>query len=558
MSSTDLKIAPEVVAYMESRGIPLPTSPPKWITPSPGEEPGSWFDEHRVDVLLRAFQSMRHTQGRWAGTPLKPDPWQVAYILAPVFGFVKRNDYGDTVRVVRKVFADLPRKNGKTTLCGGLAVYLTAADGEAGAQVYAAAVKKDQAAKLFDPVKQIALSSPTLKRHLKTYQGKIVHPASGSYFKVEANDPDGLHGANVHGAIVDELHVHKSPDLLKALETGTGSRSQPLVVIITTADNGRLETVYGQRRSLIEQLARRTLTDSAHYGVIWAAEEADDPFSPATWAKANPGYPISPNRDFLKNAATEAQNSPADFAEYQRLHLGIRTKQQTRYIEITEWDAPENGVPVDLDSLRSTECYGGLDLAATSDLCALCWIFPQEDGSLIPRWHLWTPEDNLRFLDKRTANMASVWVRDGLITVTPGNVADYDFIEHQIQEDMDTYDVQDLAYDRWNSSQLVNNLTNEGVPMTPHGQGYASMSAPLKELLRTIRMGRFHHGGHPALRWMIDGLSVTLDPAGNVKPDRSAVADAGYKIDGVVAAVMAMTGVMLAAPEIDYEQFASL
>lgn len=558
MSTPDLKIAPEVVAYMESRGIPLPTSPPKWITPSPGEEQGSWFDEHRVDVLMRAFQSMRHTQGRWAGTPLKPDPWQIAYILAPVFGFVKRDDYGDTVRVVRKLFVDVPRKNGKTTLCGGLAVYLTAADGEAGAQVYAAAVKKDQAAKLFDPVKQIALSSPTLKRHLKTYQGKIVHPASGSYFKVEANDPDGLHGANVHGAIVDELHVHKSPDLLKALETGTGSRTQPLVVIITTADNGRLETVYGQRRSLIEQLARRTLTDSKHYGVVWAAEESDDPFAPATWAKANPGYPISPNRDFLAGAATEAQNSPADFAEYQRLHLGIRTKQQTRYIEITEWDAPENQVTTDPEDLLNTECYGGLDLAATSDLCALCWIFPQADGSLIPRWHLWTPEDNLRFLDKRTANMASVWVRNGLITVTPGNVADYDFIEHQIQEDMDNYDVQDLAYDRWNSSQLVNNLTNEGVPMTPHGQGYASMSAPLKELLRVIRMGQFHHGGHPALRWMVDGLSVTLDPAGNVKPDRAAVADAGYKIDGVVAAVMAMTGVMLAQPEIDFEQFASL
>lgn len=555
--STDLKIAPEVIEYMRERDIPLPSSPPKWITPSPGEEPGAWFDGHRVDIVLRAFQAMRHTQGKWAGKPLRPDPWQIAYIIAPVFGFVKENDDGDIVRVVRKLYVDVPRKNGKTTLCGGFAVYLTAADSEAGAQVYAAAVKKDQASKLFDPVKQIAESSPTLKRHLKTYQGKILHPASGSYFKVEANDPDGLHGANVHGAIIDELHVHKSPDLLKALETGTGSRTQPLVVIITTADNGRLETVYGQRRSLIEQLARRTLKDSAYYGVVWAADEEDDPFAEATWAKANPGFPISPNRDFLRNASTEAQNSPADFAEYQRLHLGIRTKQQTRYIEVSEWDASA-GNSVDDEDLLDMECYGGLDLAATSDLTALCWLFPMPDGVIVPRWHLWTPAANLRSLDKRTANMATVWADRGLLEVTSGNVADYDFIKHQILTDMERYSVQDLAYDRWNSSQLVNDLVNEGVPMTPHGQGYASMSAPLKELLRTIRMGHFHHGGHPVLRWMVDGFAVTLDPAGNVKPDRAAVAEAGYKMDGVVASIMAMSGVMLAEPEIDIDQFASL
>jgi phage terminase large subunit-like protein len=553
----ELKIAPEVAAYMQERGIPLPATPPKWITPSPGECPGAWFDPHRVDVVMRAFQSMRHTQGKWAGTPLRPDPWQVAYILAPVFGWVRYNDDGDVVRVVRKLYADLPRKNGKTTLCGGLAVYMLAADQEAGAQVYAAAVKKDQAQKLFQPVKQLALSSPTLKRHLKAYQGQINHPASGSYFKVEANDPDGLHGANVHCAVVDELHVHKSPDLLKALETGMGSRTQPLSIVITTADNGRVETVYGQRRSLIEQLARRTLTDAAYYGVIWAADETDDPFAEATWAKANPGYPISPNRDFLRNAATEAQNSPADLAEYLRLHLGIRTKQQTRYIEVAEWDASA-GPAADPEDLVDQTCFGGLDLAATSDLCALCWVFPQEDGSYIPQWHLWTPEDNLRSLDKRTAGAASVWVRDGYLTLTPGNVADYDWIKAQILSDMETYDIQGLAYDRWNSSQLVNDLTNDGVPLVPMGQGYASMSAPTKELLRLVRMGRFNHGGNPVLRWMVDGFAVVLDPAGNVKPDRAAVAAAGFKMDGLVAAIMAVNECMLAGPMLDPDEFRSL
>lgn len=550
-------IAPEVLAYMQKRGIPIPASPPQWQTPSPGECEGSWFDESRVDLVLGAFQKMRHTQGKWAGRQLRPDPWQIAYILAPVFGFVKHDDDGDVVRVVRKLYVDVPRKNGKTTLCGGLAVYLLAFDREAGAQVYTAAVKKDQASKLFEPVKQIVNASASLKQILVTRQGRINHPASGSYFKVEANDPEGLHGANVHGAIVDELHVHKSPDLLKALETGTGSRTQPLSIVITTADNGRTETVYGQRRSLIEQLARRTLTDSAYYGVIWGAEESDDPFAESTWAKANPGYPISPNRDFLRNAATEAQNSPVDFAEYQRLHLGIRTKQQSRYIELTEWDA-SIGNGTDTEDLSARECYGGLDLAATSDLCALCWLFPMGNGVIVPQWHLWTPEANMRFLDKRTANMASVWASKGLLTVTEGNVADYDFIQAQILSDMDVYEVMDLGYDRWNSSQLVNDLSNEGVPLTQVGQGFASMSAPTKELLRTVRMGHFHHGGNPVIRWMVDHFAVALDAAGNVKPDRAAVAASGAKMDGIVAAIIAMDGLMQAAPELDIDSFGVL
>lgn len=551
------KIAPEVIEYMTARGIPLPTSPPAFATPSPGECPGSWFDSDRVDLVLNAFRAMRHTQGKWAGSPLQPDPWQIAYILAPVFGFVKMNDDKDTVRVVRKLYVDVPRKNGKTTICGGLAVYLLAADREMGAQVYAAAVKKDQASKLFDPVKQIAESSPSLKKILVTRQGKILHPRSGSYFKVEANDPDGLHGANVHGAIVDELHVHKSPDLLKALETGTGSRQQPLTVIITTADNGRVETVYGQRRSLIEQLSRRTLTDPAYYGVIWAADETDDPFAESTWAKANPGFPISPTRDFLRSAATEAQNSPADFAEYQRLHLGIRTKQQTRYIEISEWDASA-GVPVDEEDLVGEVAYGGLDLAATSDLCSLCWLFPRDDGVIIPRWKFWTPEANVRKLDKMTANMASVWISRGLIDVTPGNVCDYDFIEAQIIADLDIYDVVDIGYDPWNSSQLVNNLTNDGAPMTIVRQGYATMSPLCKEFLREIRIGHFWHAAHPVVRWMVDGFAVVMDPAGNVKPDRAAVAAAGYKMDGVVAVLNAFEGIISREPEMDPDHFAML
>lgn len=548
-----MKMSPEVAQYFVDRKIPWPTSPPAIVTPSPGERPGAVFSYERVDRVMQAFMSMRHTQGKLAGKPLRPDPWQIAYILAPVFGWIYEDEDGDWVRVVRKVFVDVPRKNGKTTLCGGLALYMLAADREYGAQVYAAAVKKDQAAKLFDPVKQIVDQSPRLRKYLKTRQGKILHPQSGSYFKVEANDPDGLHGANVHASIVDEIHVHKTPDLIDALETGVGSRSQPLNISITTADDGKIESPYAHRRGLIEQLARGTIVDPAYWGVIWAAEESDDQFSEETWIKANPGYPISPTKAFLTNAATEAQNSPVQLANYQRLHLGIRTKQQTKYFPLEDWDACSSE-PIDEESLVDTVCYCGLDLGQTDDLCAFTMLFPQEDGSIKAIFRLWTPEANLRRLDKLTSGTASVWVKEGLIKLTSGNVADYDVIQADILDLAERYAILDIAYDRYGATQLVTNLTYENLPMTPIGMGYLSMSPLTKEFQRRVLLHEFDHGGNKALRWQADMLAVMMDPSGNVKPDRDAVRQSGGKMDGIVAAIMAMAGIVRMDTSEDFEE----
>ncbi len=539
-----LKLAPEVAQYLADRNIPWPSAPPKIQTPSPGDLlDDAWFDPTRVDRVIRAFMAMRHTQGDLAGKPLRPDPWQIAYILAPVFGWVKRNDNDKIVRVVRKVFVDIPRKNGKTTMCGGLALYMLAADREYGAQVYAAAIKKDQAAKLFDPVKQIVDQSPQLRKYLRTRQGKIIHPQSGSYFKVEANDPSGLHGANVHASIVDEIHIHKTPDLIDALETGAGSRSQPLNVSITTADDGSIESPYAHRRSLIEQLAKGTLVDPAYYGVVWAADEEDDPFAEETWVKANPGFPISPTRDFLTSEATLAQNSPVQLANYLRLYLGIRTKQQTKYFPLEDWDANSTS-PIDEESLVDTVCYAGLDLGQTDDLCAFTMLFPQDDGSIKAVFRLWTPEANVKRLDKLTSGSASVWIREGHIKVTSGNVADYDVIQADILELAERFAIMDIAYDRYGATQLVTNLTYENLSMTPVGMGYLSMSPVTKEFQRRILLGEFDHGQNPALRWQADMLAVMMDPSGNVKPDRDAVRAAGGKMDGIVAAIMAMAGIV--------------
>jgi phage terminase large subunit-like protein len=550
-----LKLSPEVAWYLTERGIPLPDCPPMIKTPEPRDVPGARFDAAAVDKVLRSFSLLRHTQGQWAGQPLKPDPWQVAWIIAPVFGWVRWDDAADGyVRIITDLYVDVPRKNGKSTLSGGLAIYLTCADGEPGAQVVAAATTKRQAGFVFAPIKALAEKAPALKGHVKSLQGKIVHPRSGSYFEVISSAADAQHGANLHGGVIDELHAHKTPDLVEVIETGTGSRRQPLIVIITTADAGKPETIYARKRKRIEQLAGGVLVDEAVYGVVWAVEREADPFVEDTWRAANPGFGISPTRSYLARKATEARQSPADLAKFLRLHLGIRTRQVTTFLTLESWRA--NGALVDEAKLAGREAYGGLDLANVSDINALAWLFPDDtDGTLDLLLRFWTPEDNLASLDKRTANAASRWVKEGWLRTTPGNVTDYDAIGTQIRADLDAFDVKSLGFDRWNSTSLTNDLEGERAPMVEVRQGFKTMSPALKGVQRQLLLGQravaagkrpmIRHDGNPVMVWMIDNLAVDTDPAGNVKPNKANSAD---KVDGVSALCNAMSEFLTRPP----------
>lgn len=541
-----LKISPEVGYYMSSRNIPLPDCVPLVKTPEPRWVKGAAFDPERVDKVLKAFSLLRHTQGRLAGQPLNPDPWQIAYIIAPVFGWVRQNDYGEWCRLIRNLYVDVPRKNGKSTMCGGFAIYLTAADGEEGAQVIAAASTKDQANFVFAPIKVLAEKAPALRGRVKPLGSKILHPKSGSYFGVVSSAADAQHGANIHGAIIDELHVHKNGLLVEAIETGTGSRSQPLVVKITTADTGKPNTVYANNRKYVEQLAKGIFKSSTVYGVVFAAPDDANPFSVATQKRANPGYPISPTKEFLEGAAEKARQSPTELASYKRLHLGMRTRQTTAYIGLQEWKR-NAGKPLRdwKDGLVGRECYGGLDLGSVSDITALAWVFPHDEGDGYDvKFRFWTPEENLEALDKRTAGAASKeWVKAGWLQTTPGNVTDYDFIKKDVLADADLYAVQTIGIDRWNSTQLTGELIDEGLEVVKIGQGFIGMNGPMKEMQRLTLKGKrgnelLRHGGNPVMLWMVDNLAIATDAAGNVKPDK---ANSGDKIDGVSALANALS-----------------
>jgi phage terminase large subunit-like protein len=566
----ELKLSPEVAWYLLSRGHKLPQrwQVPLHKTPEPGEvDRDAVFDPARVDRVLAGFRHLRHTKGQWAGRVLEPAVWQLAYILAPTFGWVTRDDELDLdvpaddpmryVRAVRELYVELSRKNGKSTIVGGVGIYLTCGDGEQGAEVVAAASSRDQARFVFDPVRTLAASSPGLRPYVRPYTTKIIHKATGSEFKVIANAADAQHGANLHGYIVDELHVHKSPDLVETLETGTGSRRQPLGVMITTADDGKPDTIYARKRTRIVQLAQRLFTDASTYGVIWAAADSEeelaeiglDPFSEEAHRRANPGYGISPSRSYLKRKALAAQQSPAELSAYLRLHLGVRTRQNTMYLPIPAWN--RNASIVQRERLLGRTAYGGLDLASTSDFTAFALLVPDDErGGYDVLWRFWLPEGAYRSLIKRTSKLAEVWRREGRFTVTDGDVVDDEQVVADILRDHGDFKIAEIGYDPWNASAITNALTKERVPMVEVRQGYGSLSSPLKELKKLIMSGTaerpmFRHGGHPVARWMVGNLAVAMDPAGNVKPDRARSAD---KIDGVAAATIALARAMTRKP----------
>ncbi|MCF7550982.1 terminase TerL endonuclease subunit [Pseudonocardia sp. WMMC193] len=518
-------------------------------TPEPRDFPGAYFDPERVDRVIASLKLLRHTQGRWAGRPLAPDAWQVAYFLAPVFGWVAPDPDLDglVVRIIRNAFLDVPRKNGKTTLSAGLGLYLAFGDREPGAQVIAAAASRDQARKCYDPAKAIAEKSKALRRSgCHPLHSRIERPRDQCKFEVVASVGDLLHGANPHGAIVDELHVHKNPDVLDAIESGTAARTQPLIVIITTPDDGKPNSVYGAKRRYIEQCATGVISDPRQYGVIFAARESDPPFAETTQRRANPGYGVSVSKSFLDTEATKAKASPANMARYQRLHLGIRTKQASRYITLPEWD--RNAGQVREGRLAGRIAYGGLDLSSKLDMTSLCWLFPPskigEGWDAV--WRFWAPEDQIADLDKRTAGAASGWVKEGLLDVTSGATVDYEAVKIVARADVETFQVKEIGFDPWNATQLTNDLLGEGMPLVEIRQGYATLSPALKEIKRLLATGTaadplLRHGGNPVARWHMDNLAVVTDPSGNVKPDKKSAAD---KIDGVSAMTTAMVRAM--------------
>lgn len=511
------------------------SSAPLWQTPLPPDVPGAWFDQAAVDKVVKALKALRHTKGQWAGHSFELEAWQLEYLVAPVFGW----KHPDGSRIIRTVWFEVPRKNGKSTISSGLALVLLCADGEMGAEVYAAAGSREQAKIVFGEARKMALATPALRNGLEILTNALVAPKTGSVLRALSRMAEAAHGLNVHGGIVDEVHVHKSRHLIDAIETGTGARSQPLIIFVTTANDGDETTIYAEKHNYAVQLAKGVVHDPTFYGAIWAAEDTDDPFAESTWRKANPGLGTTVSLEYVRKEAARAKSIPAYFPSFCRLTLNRRIRAENRAMSIADWDASA-GLVVP-ERLEGRVCYGGLDLSSTQDITAFELVFPNDDGTYEVLSHFWTPGETLAERERRDQAPYQHWVDQGVMTATPGAVIDTRQVARDIIRMGERFDIREIAYDRWGASETRLNLEDAGLAVVDMGQGYASMSAPTKGLLDLVVSRKLRHGGHPVLRWMADNLVVRTDPSGNMKPDKE---KSRQKIDGMSALIMALDRAM--------------
>ena len=502
--------------------------------PTPFILPTSHYDERKADRAVNFIENLCHTKGKWAGTKFTLLPWQ-EQIVRDVFGIV--DDKGK--RQFRTAFVEIPKKNGKSELAAAIALYLLYADREPSAEVYGAACDRNQASIVFDVAKQMVLMSPALIKRSKVAAAvkRIMNYSNNGFYQVLSAETGTKHGLNVSGLVFDEIHAQPDRKLYDVLTKGSGdAREQPLFFIITTAGTNKNSICYELHTKSTDLLARRKF-DPSFYPVVFGLSEDDDWTDERNWYKANPslGHTIAIER--VRDAYKNALDNPAEENIFKQLRLNIWTSATVCWIPDHIYE--RGNLPIDVEELYGRECYGGLDLSSTSDITAFVLVFPPraEGEKYVFLPYFWLPEDTLDLRCRRDHVPYDVWEREGFINTTEGNVVHYGYIEKFIEELGEKFNIREIAFDRWNATQMVQDLEDMGFTVVPFGQGYKDMSPPSKELYKLLMAGEINHGGNPVLRWMAQNVVMRNDPAGNIKPDKEKSTE---KIDGIVAAIMAL------------------
>ncbi len=497
-----------------------------------GASRGLHFSEKAATHVLEFFTYLRHSKGEWAGREFILEPWQ-QFLIWVLFGWLR----ADGTRRFRTAYIEIARKNGKSTLGAGIGAYLFFADDEPGAEVYTAATKRDQARIVHGEAIRMVKASPSLRCRIGIFKDNLHIESTNSKFEPLGADSNTLDGLNIHGAIVDELHAHRTRDVWDLLETGTAARRQPLMFAITTAGTDQ-ESICWEQHEYGVQVVKGTIDDDTFFAFVATIDEGDDWADPSVWIKANPNLGVSVKLQGLQEQCEKAKKIPAAQNTFLRLRLNQWTQQVNRWLSLEVWD--ENAGEVHEQALRGASCYGGLDLSAVSDLTAWVLVFPDpEDPELLSvLCRFWCPEARLYDRQNRYQAQYQAWARNGFLRTTEGNAVDYSVVKAQVLEDAQTFQLVDCSVDRlFQGYQLTMELAEEGIKVAAMGMGFYSMAVPTRELERRLLLRKLRHGGHPVLRWMADNVSVKQDPAGNLKPDK---ANSQGKIDGIVALIMAL------------------
>lgn len=507
---------------------------------------GCWFDTAAAERAASFFKLLRHTKAPYAGQPFILLPWQKYDVVMPLFGWKR----ADNTRRFRLGHIEIPKKNGKSTLCSGLSLLLLMADGEAGAEVYNVASDYKQANIVFREAMRMAKASPYL-RDLLVFKPSVKHidyEAANAEYEALSSDVGTKEGMNISGLIFDELHAQKSRDLFDALIYGGAARVQPLFIAITTAG------VYDPLSIGWEQheYARRNLEGGAGPGEDISffayvrnvsADEGDNWLDKSQWYRANPSLGVALAVDAFEQEARQAKEFVTKQNSFKRYRLNIWVQAAEAAFDVAEWEKCA-AMPDEWPDLRGRVCYGGLDLSATSDITAAVLWFPATDDDepdyVLPRF--WLPAENLVELGRKAKAPYEAWAAAGWLETTPGNMVDLKKIRYELRDWHSEYEPRHWRYDKWSAVGLVTELTEEdGIAMVEFGQGFGWMNGPTREFERLMKLGKIRHPNNPVFNWMIGNCQFARDVEDRVKIMKTHKRER-FKVDGVVAAIMALDG----------------
>ena len=512
-------------------------------------EPGpDWpwvFDAERAIRPCYFIELLPHIKGEWAAQHalITLEPWQV-FIVTTVFGWVHR-DTG--YRRFREVYLEVPRKNAKSTLSSGIALYMLAADGEHGAEVYSAATTREQARIVFDVAREMAARSPGLRDQLGV--ALLAHSITAAYtsskflpLAAEASTQDGL---NVHLAVLDELHAHKRRELYDVLDTARGSRRQSLIWIITTAGTDRSGICYA-RRTHITKILERVIADENVFGIIYSIDDADDPHSPSSWAKANPNWQISVLQADMEAASRKAEAMPSDLNNFLTKRLNVWVNGESPWMDMRAWERCADHT-LQLADFAGEKCWAGLDLAQKKDFAAYVLVFCR-DGvwSVFTRLYL----NELAVQESGNAHLAG-WARSGYVTVTDGDITDLDVLADAMRADCKRFDVQEIAFDPALSMYFAGKLIEDGLPLVEITQRSLFFTPPLIQVENLVLEKKLKFDGNPVMTWMVSNLVVKVSKFNELRSPTKERPE--NKIDGPMAMLMAL-GRAMANESTDIQQ----
>lgn len=474
--------------------------------------------------------------------------WQ-AFMVVSIFGWKKTvNDK----RRFTEAYIEIPKKNGKSTLASGIANYMLIADKEAGPEVYFGAYTRDQAGICFEEATAQIKDSYHLKSRVTILKNTVTNAKTRAKMMAVSHDADNTEGKNGHCVVIDEYHVHKSDKVKDSLGTGQSAREQPLMFVITTAGYNKQGPCFKHRDVCIGMLEGKYNLDNV-FVLIYGVDEGDDWKDEVNWVKANPTIGVTTKIEKLREEFAMAQRSGTKEVDFKTKRLNLWVDAAITWIPSETWKRLAQQDPK-WKPPKKAICYGGLDLATTSDICSFSLYFPEYKYFTTTHY---VPEEAARYAARSGIDYLD-WINGGHLIQTPGKTTDYDYIKMDIMESAAYWDLKFCGYDRWNSSQLVQELNDElgstyivgsmkvkagyEPKMQKFGQGFASMSTPTKEFEKMCVDEIILHDNNPVTAWMLGNVAIDTDPAGNIKTDKAESKD---KIDGVVAMIIA-TGVSLA------------